>query len=98
MKRKGVNIMANKTLENKTTTELLNELNNLKEDDYASNGRYEQLIGELRNREPFIQILGEDWDESLPAVWEAIKDIREDIKLLKRHKHDEKSGDVLVRI
>lgn len=85
-------------MENKTTTELLNQLAELKEGDYESGGKYEQLIGELRDREPFIQILGEDWDDSLPSVWEAIKEIREEIKLLKRHKHDDKNGDVLVRI
>lgn len=94
--------MANKTLENKTTTELLNELGGLdyknNEKSFVSGGEYEQLIEELKSREPFIQILDENWDTALPAVWEAIKEIREDIKLLKRHKHDEKSGDVLVRI
>jgi hypothetical protein len=85
-------------MENKKTTELIDELNSLKETDYESNGKYEKLIAELREREPFLQILGEDWDDSLPAVWEAIQEIREAIKLLKRHKHDEKTGDVMVRV
>ena len=87
-------------MENKTTTELINLLNNLSEDkgDFATGGKYEKILGELRDREPFIQILGEDWDTSLPAVWEAIKEIQEDIKLLKRHKHEERSGDVMTRI
>ena len=90
--------MANQSLENKTTTELIDLLNKLTEDDYKSGGKYEQLIGELSNREPFLQILDEDWDTGLPAVWRALEEIKEDIKLLKRHKHDDKSGDVLVRI
>ena len=91
------------SLENKTTTELLNLLDKLGDSDldskaYKAGGEYEQLIGELSNREPFLQILDEDWDTALPAVWRAIEDIQEQIKLLKRHKHDDKSGDVLVRI
>ena len=94
--------MAKQSLENKTTTELLNRLGELdyenNEESFVSGGEYEQLIEELNSREPFIQILDKNWDTALPAVWEAIKDLREEIKLLKRHKHDEKSGDVLVRI
>ena len=90
--------MAEKSVENKKTTEILDQLAKLTEDDWKSGGKYEVLIGELRNREPFIQILGEDCDDSLPAVWEAIKELKEEIKLLKRHKHDSANGDVLVRI
>ena len=87
-------------MENKKTTELIDLLNNLSEEkgDWKSGGKYEQITGELETREPFIQILGKDWDTSLPAVWEAIKEIQEDIKKLKRHKHEEKSGDVMIRI
>ena len=85
-------------MENKKTTELINLLQELKEDDYQSGGKYEQLIGELKSREPFLQILSKDWDDSLPVVWEVLKRIQEDIKSLKRHKHDEKTGDVLIRI
>lgn len=87
-------------MENKKTTELIDALNSCSEDkdDFRTGGKYEQLMGELETREPFIQLLGEDWDASLPAVWEAIKEIQEDIKALKRHKHDQKSGDVMIRI
>lgn len=85
-------------MENKTTTELLNLLANLKDDDYKEDGKYQQIMGELETREPFMGILGKDWDTSLPAVWEAIKEIQETLKLLKRHKHDEKTDDVMVRI
>jgi len=90
--------MTKNSLENKTTTGLLEQLDNLEVTDYDSGGKYEQLIGELCNREPFIDILGEDSDRSLPAVWEALEDIKEELKLLKRHKHEVNSGDVLVRI
>ena len=31
-------------------------------------------------------------------IKEIVKEFSEDIKKLKRHKHDERSGDVLVRI
>jgi hypothetical protein len=87
-------------MEYKTTSELLNLLNNLDEDkgDWKSGGKYEQIIDVLKTREPFSSILSEDYDEGLPAAFETIKEIQEDIKLLKRHKHEEKSGDVMVRI
>jgi hypothetical protein len=90
--------MTEKSVENKTTADLLNQLAKLAEKDWESGGKYEVLIGELRNREPFLEILGEDWDTSLPAVWKVIEELREEIKLLKRHSHNEKNGDVLVRI
>jgi hypothetical protein len=90
--------MAEKSVENKKTTEILDQLAKLTEDDWKSGGKYEVLIGELRNREPFLEILDEDWDTGLPKVWEAIEELREEIKLLKRHSHNEKNGDVLVRI
>ena len=92
-------------MENKTTTELLDLLDKTPkegekgyDDFWASGGKYQQIITELKEREPFIQILGEDWDASLPAVWEEIESLQEDIKKLKRHKHEEKSGDVVIRI
>jgi len=92
-------------MENKTTTELLELLNKAPEEGekgydefWASDGTYNQIMEELKNREPFLQILGEDWDTSLPAVWEEIEELKAEIKNLKRHKHDNKSGDVLIRI
>jgi hypothetical protein len=87
-------------MENKKTTEIIDSLNNLSEEkgDYAAGGKYEKLMGELATREPFLQILGEDYDKSIPAIWELLEEIQEDIKKIKRHKHDEKSGDVMVRI
>ena len=87
-------------MENKKTTELIDLLNNLSEEkgDFVEGGKYQKIIGELENREPFLQILGKDWDTSLPAVWEAIKEIKDTLKELRRHKHDERSGDVMIRI
>ena len=85
-------------MENKKTTELLDELVNLTDDDYEDDGKYQQLISVLKTREPFTTLLNDMYDESLPAVWEAVEAIKQEIKLLKRHKHDEKNGDVLVRI
>ena len=92
-------------MENKTTIELLELLHKEPKegekgyDEYwASEDTYEQLMEELRTRSPFNDILNPDYEDSLPAVWEAIKEIQEDIKQLKRHKHEEKSGDVMIRI
>ena len=87
-------------MENKTTSELLNLLANLDENkgDWQTGGKYEQIMDVLKTREPFNTILGEDFDESLPAAFEAIKELQEEIKQLKRHKHDQKTGDVMIRI
>ena len=65
-------------MENKKTTELIDLLNNLKDEDYEEGGKYGELLGELENREPFLQIIGKDWDTSLPAVWEEIKELLEE--------------------
>ena len=59
---------------------------------------YNEALEELKNREPFYEILNEEYDESLPALKEQIDELVGEIKKLKRHKHDEKSGDVLIRI
>ncbi len=92
-------------MENKTTSELLELLAKMPEEGekgydefWSSGGKYEQIIAELEKREPFLQILGEDEEKSLPAVWDVIKELQDEIKKLKRHKHDEKSGDVVIRI
>ena len=85
-------------MENKTTTELLDELAKLTDEDYDDDGKYQQIIAVLKDRDPFTQLLNEMYEDSLPKAWEAIQDLQEDVKLLKRHKHDEKNGDVLVRI
>ena len=87
-------------MENKTTTELLDLLNKLdeKKGDWQSGGKYELIMAELKTRYPFYDLFNEDHDESIPSIWEAIKDLQEEVKRLKRHKHDEKTGDVMIRV
>ncbi len=85
-------------MENKTTTELIELLNKISKKEPFDEQKYSEVMAELKEREPFLQILGEDWDTSLPAVWEEIEDLKAEIKKLKRHKHDDKTGDVLIRI
>ena len=87
-------------MENKTTTELLDLLSKLSEEkgDWQTGGKYEQIMDVLKTREPFTELLNEDYDESLPSAWIAIKGLQEEIKKLKRHKHDPKTGDVMIRI
>ena len=85
-------------MENKKTTELLDLLSKLTDDDYKTDGKYEKIMGELETRDPFVQIIGKDWDTSLPALLEKIEDLEAEIKKLKRHKHEAQTGDVMVRI
>ena len=87
-------------MENKTTTELLDLLTKLSDEkgDFKEGGRYRKIMNELEERDPFIQILGEDWETALPAVWEKIEELKAEVKKLKRHKHDPSTGDLLIRI
>lgn len=90
-------------MENKTTIELIELLSRGsklvdKKGNILDQDKYEEVWGELRDREPFFSILNEDWEEGLPAAWVAIKELQEEVKKLKRHKHDERSGDVMIRI
>ncbi len=66
--------------------------------DWKTGGKYEQIMRELETRYPFQNLLDKDWEESLPQAWERIKELEGEIKKLKRHKHDDKTGDVLIRI
>lgn len=85
-------------MENKTTTELLNLLTSLVGKEGNLKKGYDEAFEELKSREPFWTLLHEDFEESLPALFGYIKGLEREVKLLKRHKHDEKTGDVLVRI
>ena len=87
-------------MENKTTTELLDLLQKLdeKKGDWQTDGKYNQIMEVLKTREPFTELLNPDYNESLPALWEEVKELQEEIKKLKRHKHDPNTGDVLIRI
>ena len=86
-------------MENKTTTELIDLLNKDFDDSaYENNGEYTLIMNELKNRSPFQEMLNEVYEESLPYLANQLEALQADVKLLKRHKHDEKNGDVLVRI
>ena len=43
-------------------------------------------------------MLNEWFEESIPVLAKQVEKLTEDVKLLKRHKHDDRTGDVLVRI
>ena len=88
-------------MENKTTTELLELLRKLPDngdETWGSGGKYTKIIDELKTRYPFQDLLDEDWENSLPDLINQIKELKDEIKKLRRHKHDEKNGDVLIRI
>ena len=91
-------------MENKTTTELLDLLFKLEKQSEKEDGnkfdwdKFEDVCAELRKRYPFSEILGVKEDQNDFTLEERIESLEEDVKLLKRHKHDEKSGDVMIRI
>lgn len=86
-------------MENKTTTELIDLLNQeFSDSDYEEGGKYSLIMNELKNRSPFQEMLNEVYEESLPYLASQIEKLQNDVRLLKRHKHDENNGDVLVRI
>jgi hypothetical protein len=85
-------------MENKTTTELLDLLKTLIDKDGNLDDKWSDVWDEIIEREPFYTILHPDHDESIPALLSKIEELEAEIKKLKRHKHDEKSGDVLIRI
>lgn len=84
-------------MENKTTTELLEMLWKIEKADTGNDwDKHGEVYAELRKRPPFNIILtNSDNDDSLE---EKVETITDDLKLMKRHKHDEKSGDVMIRI
>ncbi len=92
-------------MENKTTVELLDLL--WKEDKASEKGdkdgnfdwtKHGEICEELVERYPFSEILGVKEDRNSFTLEERIEGLEKDVKLLKRHKHDEKSGDVMTRI
>jgi len=84
-------------MENKTTTELLNLLQSLVDEDGKTKEGYEEAYAELRKREPFESILESEYQTG-ESLEEKVAELEADVKELKRHKHDEKNGDVLIRI
>ena len=90
-------------MENKTTTELLNLIQKLEIEGNEAEGDYDwdkygEVCAELRKRYPFSEILGVKDDNNDFTLEERIEDLEDIMKLFKRHKHDEKSGDVMTRI
>ncbi len=85
-------------MENKTTTELINLLASLVDKDGHLKDGYDEAWEELKSREPFYTLLNDDYEESIPAILASIVEIKQDIKFLKRHKHDTTTGDVMIRI
>lgn len=82
-------------MENKTTTELLDELYKLTDSDTGElKDGYYDVLEELKLREPFYDLFH---PRSEFTMEEELDDIWEEIKKLKRHKHDT-NGDVLIRI
>ncbi|MCK4307294.1 hypothetical protein KAW50_03590 [candidate division WOR-3 bacterium] len=91
-------------MENKTTIELLELISKLeKQADKDPNGetdweKLDEALEELRNREPFRGILGESDDPNDLTLQERIEELEDTVKELRRHKHYERSGDVMIRI
>ena len=85
-------------MENKKTTELIDLLHKLVDKDGRLKDGNTEALEELKLREPFYTILQEDCQDGLPDLAEKVGELQEEVKLLKRHKHDVKTGDVLVRI
>ncbi len=85
-------------MENKTTTELLNLLKTLVDKSGNLKDGWRQAYDELLTREPFLTILKNDILPENETLEGKIEGLEEEMKLLKRHKHEEKSGDVMVRI
>lgn len=91
-------------MENKTTTELLDLLRKIeRKADKDPDGEIDwdehaELYAKLCKRTPFRQLLGTNDDPNDLTHEEQLEAINEEMKRLKRHKHDEHSGDVLVRI
>ena len=85
-------------MENKTTTELINLLQSLVTKDGHLKDGWQEAHDELRTREPFNSILKNDDLPENETLEGKLEEIEETVKLLKRHKHEERSGDVMIRI
>jgi len=91
-------------MENKTTIELLELIGKLeaeanKDPDGKTDwDKYEEAINELKTRELFRGIYGTKDDKNDLTFQERIKELEDNVKKLCRHSHQEKSGDVVIRI
>lgn len=81
-------------MENKKTTELLDRIWEIsKNSDWTDEAT--EILDELKSREPFYTFLN---DENAEPILDVLTEVKDDIKLLKRHKHDKQTGDVMIRI
>ena len=87
-------------MENKKTTELLDILHKkgTGSGDSYDQETYDEAMAELRKRSPFWEIFDEDWEEGIPTILNRLAELEDEVKKLKRHKHDERTGDVMIRI
>lgn len=99
-------------MENKTTTELLELIGkhsvkerNDKEISDKECDDYVEAIKELQQRPPFKSIFNSEdnyYSEENPTFEERLDTLEKNYedfeKKMKRHKHDERSGDVMIRI
>lgn len=85
-------------MENKKTSELLDLLWRLENEENPDWDEVGDVRAELEKRPPFNDIIGVKDDKNDWTHAERLDSLDEDMKLIKRHKHDEKSGDVMVRI
>ncbi len=96
-------------MENKTTSELLDIIGkydvkdrNEKEISDKETDDWVEAVDELITRNPFKRIFEEKYDETKESIEERLASLEENFedfeKRMKRHKHDEKSGDVMIRI
>ena len=84
-------------MENKKTTELLDLLKTLIDKDGNLLDGWNEAYEELKTREPFNTILTNEFSDG-ESLEEKVEELEAEIKKLKRHKHDDKTGDVLIRI
>ena len=79
-------------MENKTTTELIDLVTKLVDKDGHLKDGWEEADEELKSRSPFNEIFG------IEGIMERLETLEKEVKKLKRHKHDERTGDVMIRI
>lgn len=86
-------------MENKKTSELLDLIDQDPETDEDWK-KFEEANAELEKRWPFSKLFGETLYSNVEDMTheERLEALEDEVKLLKRHKHDPNSGDVMVRI
>lgn len=83
-------------MENKKTTELLDLLTTLVDKDGNLKDGWSEARDEIMSRDPFYEIFKSAGIGG--NIEQRLDDMEETIKLLKRHKHDSTTGDVMARI